>query len=57
MMSLPHPGNALLTATGSCEAGLAIVQSVVRTTYDFEHEPAAMLSARAQLAAIEAAMG
>jgi hypothetical protein len=44
-------------ATGSRTAGVAIVESVVRTTYDFEHEPAAMLAARAKLAAaIEAAM-
>ena len=45
-------------ATGSSAAAMAIVDSVVRTTYDFELDPSAMLAARAKLAAaIEAAMG
>jgi hypothetical protein len=44
-------------ATGSRTAAAAIVDSVVRTTYDFEHDADAMLAARAKLAAaIEAAM-
>ena len=38
-------------ATGSREAAAAIVDSVVRTTYDFEHEANVMLAARAKLAA------
>ena len=38
-------------ATGSRDAAMAIVGSVVRTTYDFEHEANAMLAARAKLAA------
>ena len=43
--------------TGSRAAAAKIVADVVRTTYDFEHEPAAMLTARTALAtAIEAAM-
>ena len=44
-------------ATGSRAAAAKIVASVVRTTYDFEHEAEPMLAARAKLAAaIEAAM-
>jgi hypothetical protein len=44
-------------ATGSSAAAMAIVDSVVRTTYDFELDPSAMLAARAKLAAaIEATM-
>ena len=44
--------------TGSREAALEIVNTVMRTTYDFDFEdPAAMLGARAKLAeAIEQAL-
>ena len=55
--ALPANRYLLEDITGSRAAAVMIIADVVRTTYDFEHDPAAMLTARAALAAaIEAAM-